>query len=307
MKKLFLKFSMVAILLFGNFIFLSKQTFAQNDDKKEVRIKTVEIINGKKIVKDTTFFIDKNDDTFQWNTQRNIINIDSIMLETSIIDMRMDSIMKEKFMFITSDIEQDSLIRKKVFIHSTPDFHFDEHGNHFSFSRPPMPPSPFEGIDFETIEKVEVLKEFDEEKNDSVKVLKVTIKTKDGKTEERIIKNKQEKKVIWIDEKSDKNIKTDVDIEEKGDKKIIKITTIDADGNVNTEVKEINNSEEQKMIWIDDDSEQGTKKIKKEVKIEDEGSTKIITTIIEEDGKVKTEVKEEKTGKKKKEKKKKKN
>ena len=74
-----------------------------------------------------------------------------------------------------------------------------------------------------------------------------------------------QRKNIWISEDGEHegNVKVDVDVETDGEYKIIKIKTIDEDGNEKIEVKKIKTSGK-KMIIISEDDEKQTKKKKKE-------------------------------------------
>ncbi len=304
MKKSILT-TLLSFALIVNSFFSIQAAQAQDDGKKMVHMKTEKIIDGKKTVKDTTFYINSDENSFSWNSENeNITTNDSSLYSKVEVEINSDGKTEnhKQMIFVYNDSDFHTVnvsdakgtSPKKIIIHSK------SSGNNVDLNN----------INPSDIETIDISKEFSSELNDSVKVIKIVtkdvvidkkelkkeieIKEENGKriiktkttdangnvTEEvKELNNDDQKEMIWIetDSKSDKKeLKKEIEIKEENGKRIIKIKTTDANGNVTEEVKELNNDDQKEMIWIETDSKSDKKELKKEIEIKEENGKKII-------------------------------
>jgi len=251
MKK-FNLIQLTSFLLVLSMIFTSQLAKAQEDGKKKVHMKTEKIIDGKKIVKDTTFYIDQNDENFSWsNENKEIAGKNTNVYSKVEVEIESDGKTEnhKQIVFISSDKNyqtinvsspNDTLKRKIIILNSAQD----------------EINSTLSELNSEDIETINISKEYSENQKDSVKVVKIITKT--------------------INSEIAGNIKKEVEITEENGKKIMKIKTTDANGTVTEEIKELKDEDQKDMIWIESDSKSDKKGIKKEVEIKEKNGKRIM-------------------------------
>ena len=323
MKK-FNLIQLTSFLLVLSMIFTSQLAKAQEDGKKKVHMKTEKIIDGKKIVKDTTFYIDQNDENFSWsNENKEIAGKNTNVYSKVEVEIESDGKTEnhKQIVFISSDKNyqtinvsspNDTLKRKIIILNSAQD----------------EINSTLSELNSEDIETINISKEYSENQKDSVKVVKIITKTinseiagnikkeveiteENGKkimkikttdangivTEEiKELKDEDQKDVIWIENSSNsdkKQLKKEVKIIEKNGKQIIKIKTTDANGIVTEEIKELKDEDQKDVIWIENSSNSDKKQLKKEVEIIEKNGKQIIKIkTTDANGNVTEEIKE---------------